>query len=62
MVYGTAISSSEGFAKVIVVSFESKPIFWDPMDSLDKSKGGFDAALVEKTRSSFAVAVGLALR
>ncbi|MDO8536150.1 MAG: type IV pilus assembly protein PilM [Candidatus Omnitrophota bacterium] len=43
-------------------AFESKPILWDPMDSLDKSRGGFDASLVEKMRNNFAVAVGLALR
>ena len=43
-------------------AFESKPVFWDPLSCLDKSRGAFDAALAEKMKSSFAVAVGLALR
>lgn len=43
-------------------AFESKPVFWNPFDCLDKSMGDFDAALIEKAKGSFAVAVGLALR
>ncbi|MFA5085494.1 MAG: type IV pilus assembly protein PilM [Candidatus Omnitrophota bacterium] len=43
-------------------AFESKPVFWDPLNCLDKSRGGFDTAFIERTKSSFAVAVGLALR
>ncbi len=43
-------------------AFESKPVFWDPLNCLDKSHGGFDVAFAEKMRGSFAVAVGLALR
>jgi type IV pilus assembly protein PilM len=43
-------------------AFESKPVFWDPLSCLDKSRGGFDSALAEKMKGSFTVAVGLALR
>ena len=55
-------SGLPGLETLFQEAFESKPIFWDPLSSLDKSKGGFDTALVEKMKSSFAVAVGLALR
>lgn len=43
-------------------AFESKPVLWDPLDSLNNSHNSFDMASVEKMKSSFAVAVGLALR
>ncbi len=55
-------SGMNGIETLFEDAFESKPIFWDPLNCLDKSKGGFDAALIEKAKSSFAVAVGLALR
>ncbi len=55
-------SSVPGLEALFQEAFESKPVFWDPLDSLNKSSGSFDTALVEKMRSSFAVAVGLALR
>lgn len=55
-------SGMHGLEAFFQEAFESKPIFWDPMNCLDKSGRGFDAALVEKAKSSFAVAVGLALR
>ena len=51
-----------GFEMLFQEAFESKPVFWDPLDSLNKSPGGFDIAPIEKMKSSFAVAVGLALR
>ncbi|MCX5665642.1 MAG: type IV pilus assembly protein PilM [Candidatus Omnitrophica bacterium] len=43
-------------------AFESKPILWDPLESLNKSRSGLDMEYIEKMKSSFAVAVGLALR
>lgn len=43
-------------------AFESKPVIWNPLDSLNKLPGGSDVAPVENMKSSFAVAVGLALR
>lgn len=55
-------SGMHGLEALFQEAFESKPIFWDPLNCLDKSRGGFNAALVEKAKSSFAVAVGLALR
>ena len=51
-----------GLEALFQEAFESKPDLWDPLNSLNKSSGSFDTALVEKMRSSFAVAVGLALR
>jgi len=55
-------SAMPGLETLFQEAFESKPVLWDPLDSLNKSPGGFNTALVEKMRSSFAVAVGLALR
>jgi len=55
-------SGIPGLEALFHEAFESKPVFWDPLDSLDRSKGVFDTALIEKMKSSFAVAVGLALR
>jgi type IV pilus assembly protein PilM len=55
-------SGMPGLESLFQEAFESKPILWDPLSCLDKSRGGFDAALVEKTKGFFAVAVGLALR
>ena len=55
-------SAMPGLETLFKEVFESKPVLWDPLDSLNKSAGGFDTALIEKMRSSFAVAVGLALR
>ena len=55
-------SGMPGLEALFQEAFESKPVFWDPLNCLDKSRGGFDAAIVEKAKSSFAVAVGLALR
>ncbi len=43
-------------------AFESKPILWDPLESLNKSRGGLNMEYIDKMKSSFAVAVGLALR
>lgn len=43
-------------------AFESKPVFWDPLGFLKKPSEGFDKALAESMKGSFAVAVGLALR
>jgi type IV pilus assembly protein PilM len=51
-----------GIEALFQEAFESKPVLWDPLDSLNKSSGGFNASLVEKMKGSFAVAVGLALR
>lgn len=51
-----------GIEMLFQEAFESKPILWDPLNSLYMPPGGLDMALIEKTRSSFAVAVGLALR
>lgn len=55
-------SGMPGIEALFQEAFESKPIFWDPLNCLDRSGGGFDAALMEKAKGSFAVAVGLALR
>ncbi len=55
-------SGMHGLEALFQEAFESKPIFWDPLNCLDKSRSGFDAALIERAKSSFAVAVGLALR
>ncbi|MDP3730827.1 MAG: type IV pilus assembly protein PilM, partial [Candidatus Omnitrophota bacterium] len=55
-------SSLPGLETLFQEAFESKPVLWDPFDSLDKSRGGFDTSLVEKMKGCFAVAVGLALR
>ncbi|MCX5667177.1 MAG: type IV pilus assembly protein PilM [Candidatus Omnitrophica bacterium] len=55
-------SGMPGLEVLFQEAFESKPVLWDPLDFLNKSSDSFDKALVEKMRSSFAVAVGLALR
>ena len=54
-------SGMPGFEALFQEAFESKPIFWDPLSFLNKSPGG-DMILIEKMKSFFAVAVGLALR
>lgn len=51
-----------GLEALFQEAFESKPVLWDPLNFLDKSRGGFNADLAAKARGSFAVAVGLALR
>lgn len=43
-------------------AFGSKPRYWDPFQSLDKSSPSIDNEALEKTKHSFCVAVGLALR
>ena len=51
-----------GLETLFQEAFESNPILWDPLDSLDKSRDSLNTVLIEKAKSSFAVAVGLALR
>ena len=55
-------SDMPGLEELFQDAFESKPVFWDPLSFLDKSNSSLDTALIEKAKSSFAVAVGLALR
>jgi type IV pilus assembly protein PilM len=43
-------------------AFGSKPRYWDPFQVLDKSSPHINAEVLEKTKHSFCVAVGLALR
>lgn len=51
------IGLNEAFQEV----FDSNPFFWNPFDFLNKPTG-FDANLIEKTKDSFGVAVGIALK
>jgi len=55
-------SGMPGLEALFQDAFESKPVFWDPLSFLDKSNSSLDKALIEKSKSAFAVAVGLALR
>ena len=55
-------SGISGLEALFQDAFESKPVFWDPLGFLDKSNSSLDMALIKKTKSSFAVAAGLALR
>ncbi|MDP2929255.1 MAG: type IV pilus assembly protein PilM [Candidatus Omnitrophota bacterium] len=55
-------SGMPGMEALFQDAFESKPVFWDPLSFLDKSNSSLDTAFIEKAKSSFAVAAGLALR
>lgn len=55
-------SGLPGLESLFQEAFESKPIFWDTLNCLDRSKETFDKSLAERMKNSFAVAVGLALR
>jgi type IV pilus assembly protein PilM len=51
-----------GMSDMFQEAFGTKPILLDPFKFLDTSSEAIDKGLLEKTGSSFAVAVGLALR
>lgn len=51
-----------GLEALFKEAFESNPSFWDPLQFLDKTAATVDANIIDKMKSSFAVAVGLALR
>lgn len=55
-------SAMPGLEILFQEAFDSKPVLWDTLDSLDKSNGSFDPAVIKELKGSFAVAVGLALR
>lgn len=51
-----------GLAELFEETFGTKPALWDPFRFLDRSSPGLDSGLLDKSKGSFAVAVGLALR
>ena len=51
-----------GLEEAFQEAFGSKPRYWDPFQSLDKSSPAIDAAALDRVKNSFCVAVGLALR
>ncbi len=56
---GTALTGLEDAFQEV---FGSKPRLWNPLEFLDASSAGIDAKMLEELKSSFGVAVGLALR
>lgn len=55
-------SSIPGIEDMLLEAFGVKPVFFDPFKFLDITGEHIDKALLEKSKNSFAVAVGLALR
>jgi len=55
-------SKMVGLEEAFHEAFGSKPRYWDPFESLDKSSPSIDNEALEKVKQSFCVAVGLALR
>jgi type IV pilus assembly protein PilM len=51
-----------GLKEAFTEAFGQAPFYWDPFQSLDKSSSNIDTGALEKAKSSFCVAVGLALR
>lgn len=56
---GAGISGLEG---IFQEGFGLKPVMWNPLQFMDVSESNVDAAFLDKVRSSFAIAAGLALR